>query len=923
MKNRKETKAAALRNAELIREEKSRRSEELRGMDPVQRKAAQASDRAIAKADALAQKNQRKIAMKSMTSSERRNCKRETRIFRKVKNRRRRAVGWAITGGVVIVLVIFATPFVADISRVFKMDVDSTTAEGVDARVYSQAVSQQIADEGLVLLKNEEGILPLDGGKVNVFGFTSFNLRYGGGGSGGADQSQAIPLYEALEMEGVQYNTDLHQTMVDNGAKTTSSNASGLIQVVSSMFLASGEDEIAPDYLTDDVMANAVAFSHTAMMVIGNDGVESQDFTAEQLRLTDTQIAMLDRITADFDNVILVVNSGNQMELGFLDQYPQIKGAIWIGTPGPGGGVSLAKTLAGEVNPSGRLTSTYAYDVESAPAAKNFGNFKYDNASRGFINYEEGIYVGYRYYETVYEGDEVGYQQAVQFPFGFGLSYTDFDWVVSEPVIDGQTLSVDVSVTNTGARAGKDVVEVYYSAPYIPGGIEKSAIELGGYAKTSMLEPGASETLTLTLALRDMASWDGAGGGGYVLDGGNYSLYVSRNIHEPVRSFEFAIDETKVFKSDAVTGADLENRFDYASGDLTFLSRADWDATYPDPANRSFTASDDLLDQMQTLSSNLADGTVKPIDGEIPTYGAHNDLRLEDMKGLQYDDPQWELFLDQFSSNDLVQLFSRGAYSTHAIPRLGIPSATLLDGPAGLNSFFSKMTAASFPTAVVVASTWNDQLAYALGEAIGLEANAYGVQGWYAPGMNIQRTAMGGRNFEYYSEDPVLSGKIGASMVAGAQDQGVLTFMKHFVLNEQETNARTGVNVFVDEQALREIYMKSFEITVKEGGANGAMSSFIHVGPKWSGGNPELLQDVLRTEWGFDGLVSTDAVLGSFMDPAQAATSGNELMLAPLSTPTVRTTFTALNNDPVGIGNALRDRAHQISYSLLQTDLFQ
>lgn len=920
MATRKDIKAAAVEAAEQNREQAKARAEELAAMDPATRKAAKASDKAAAKAAKAADKAERKAAWAQMTRKERRANKREARIHRKVANRRRRGIGWGITAGVVALVIILAVPFVGDLSRLFQMDVDSETAAGEDARVYAQAVSSQIADEGLVLLKNEEDLLPLEGGKVNVFGFASYNLRYGGGGSGGADQSLAITLFEALEQQGIEYNPDLDQTMIDSGATAAISNNTGLVDVVSSMTSGSTEDEIAPEYLTDEVMANATSFSSTALVVLGNDGVEAQDFTAQQLRLTDNQIALLDRITADFDDVVVVINSGNQMELGFLDDYPQIKSAMWIGTPGPFGAVSLAKALSGEVNPSGRLSNTYAYSVESAPSTVNFGDFKYDNADRGFINYEEGIYVGYRYYETVYEGDEAAYAQAVQFPFGFGLSYTDFDWNVAEPVIDDESISVTVQVTNAGSLAGKDVVEVYYSAPYIEGGIEKSAIELGGYVKTSLLDPGATETLTVSFATADMASW---GDGAYVLDAGDYTLQVSRDIHNPVQTFDFTIDETKTITADPVTGTELSNQFDYAEGDITYLSRADWAGTYPNADNRNYTASDELLAQMPTLSQSLADGTVEPTEGEIPTYGASNGLQLSDMQGLDFNDPQWDLFLDQFTAGELVAMTSQGAWRTAEIPRLGIPSAVLLDGPAGLNSFFTKMTAAAYPTAVVLASTWNDALAYALGEAVGLEANAYGVQGWYAPGMNIQRTAMGGRNFEYYSEDPVLSGKIAAATVMGAQDQGVLTFMKHFVLNDQEINARSGVNVFVSEQALREVYLKPFEITVKEGGANGAMSSFIHVGPKWSGGNPELLQNVLRDEWGFEGVVSTDAVLAAFMDPAQAAMNGNELMLTPIPNSAARTTLRALSADPVGMGNALRDRVHQTTYSLLQTDLFE
>ncbi len=923
MKSRKDIKAEAVAQAETAKAKRQEREEELAPLPAKERRAARNADKTAAKRQAASEKAARKATRKSMSRAEKRQDKREARNFRKVKNRPRRLVGWGIAASIILLIGIMATPFVSDAARLFQVDVDSSTAEGEDARVYAQAVSAQISDEGLILLQNEGDLLPLSNPKVNVFSFASFNLRYGGGGSGGADLSRAVPFYEALERSGIDYNKDLYQTMVEAGASESTSNSTGLVQVLGAMLGDSEEDEIAPDYLTEDVLENAKAHSHTAVLVFGNDGVESQDFTAEQLRITNNQEALLDKVSANFDDIVLIVNSGNQMELGFLNDYPQIKSVIWIGTPGPSGGVALAKTLIGENNPSGRLTDTYVYDVESAPSTVNFSNFKYDNADRGFFNYEEGIYVGYRYYETRYEGDEAAYDQVVQFPFGFGLSYTDFDWDISDPVITDETVSVDVKVTNTGDLAGKDVVEVYYSAPYFAGGPEKASTVLAGYNKTSLLEPGASEILNVTFNVDDMASWDTQGGGGYVLDAGDYKLYVSTDVHSPVQTFDFQIDETKRITADSTTGAELENRFEYADGDLTYLSRSDWEGTYPNAETRNYTASQEVLEGMPTLSERLADGSVEKTEGTVPTYGAANGLRLEDMKGLEFDDPQWDLFLDQFTAGEMAQMLSAGAYSTVEMPRLGIPSTTLLDGPAGLNSFFTKINAASFPTAVVVASTWNNALAYALGEAVGLEANAYGVQGWYAPGINIHRTAMGGRNFEYFSEDPLLAGKMSAAMVAGAEDQDVITFVKHFALNEQETNARSGVNVFLDEQALREIYIKPFEITVKEGNASGAMSSFVHIGTKWSGGNPELLQDVLRDEWGFDGIVSTDAVIGSFMDPAEAAMNGNELMLAPLSSATLRTTIKALNADPVGMGNALRDRTHQTAYTILQTDLFE
>lgn len=913
MATRKEIKRDAVARAQELRAARRARRAELKAMSPQDRKSAKAADKLAAREAKKSAKQERAAARAEMSRAERREDKRRARINRKVEHRPRRAIGWGVTGVAVIAIGALVAPFASSIGFLMSIEYDSSSPAGEAARANALQVSEDISDEGVVLLKNDENVLPLADDSLNVFSFASFNLILGGGGSGGSNQSQAVPFYDALADQGITVNPDLKATMEEAGAKTVTGGANGLVQIAGAMLGGGDDGEPAPEYLTDDVMAQAAEFSGTALVVVGNDGVEGQDMSPEQLRLTDEQRELFDKVTATFDDVVVVVNSGNQLELGFLDEYPQIKAAVWIGTPGPRGAVSLAKVLTGDVNPSGRLTDTYAYDVTSAPAVANVGDFDYANTKRSFLDYEESIYVGYRYYETRYEGDEAGYEQAVQFPFGHGLSYTTFSQEATAPRIDDETVSVDVTVTNTGDVAGKDVVQVYFSAPYTPGGIEKSAVELAGYAKTSMLEPGASETVTVTFDVRDMASWDTEGHGAYLLEAGTYEISVRSDVHTPLAQFEHVVAQDVVYGTDADTGHELTNRFGYAEGDLTYLSRADWEGTFPQAPEDGTTASDELLARM--------DPEFEPATGETPTYGADNDLVLADLEGLDYDDPRWEEFLDQLTLDEQIDLFAKGAYRTQAVDRLGIPAMDLLDGPAGLNSLFSPLEAAAYPTQIVVASTWNDELAYALGEAVGTEANAYDIEGWYAPGMNLHRTALGGRDFEYFSEDPYLSGKMSAAMVSGAESKGVLTFMKHFALNEQEVNARSGVNVFVDEQAMRELYLKPFEITVKDADPTGAMSSFINIGGVWAGGNEQLLQDVLRGEWGFDGVVSTDAVLGAWMDPGLAARYGNDLMLAMLPG-SDKATKAAIDQDPVGVGNALRDRVHTILYTVLQTNLF-
>ncbi|MWB97753.1 glycoside hydrolase family 3 N-terminal domain-containing protein [Agromyces seonyuensis] len=915
MATRKELKQAAKVRLAAEKAAKLQRKNELAAMSPDDRKAAKAADREAAKSAKTARTAERKAARASSSRAERREAKRAERAYRRLKARPRRIAGWGVGAVAVVGIVALAAPYASGIGRLTSIAFTDDTPEAAAARAAAAPVSEAISDEGIVLLENEDGVLPLTDGAVNVFSFASFNLQMGGGGSGGAANADAPTLFEALQAQGVAYNEDLYATMEEAGAKHEAGASNAFVQIAGGLLGAGGSGEPAPDYLTDVVMAQAAEYSDTAIVVVGDIGSEGSDFTADRLRLSDTQTALLDRVSASIPNVVVIVNSGNQMELGFLQDYPAIKAALWIGAPGPAGTTSLAKVLTGAVNPSGRLTDTYAYDVESAPATENLGNHTYDNVARSFLDYEEGIYVGYRYYETRYEGDGAGYAAAVQYPFGHGLSYTTFDWQAAEPVVTDETATLDVTVSNTGDTAGKDVVQAYFSAPYTPGGIEKSAIELAGFAKTSLLEPGASETVTITFDVRDMSSWSEEAGA-YVLEPGTYGIDVSRNVHEPVASFETVVADEVVYTTDDATGTELANQFADASGELTTLSRDDWEGTWPAAPEAGTVASDELLAFM--------DPALEPVTtGAAPTYGAENGLQLEDLEGLGYDDPKWGEFLDQLTLDEQIDLFSYGAYRTVAVERLGIPAITLLDSPAGLNSLFSPLDSARYPAEIVIAATWNDELAYAVGESVAAEAKAVGVDVWYAPGMNLHRTPMGGRDFEYFSEDPLLSGKMGAAMVSGSEDNGVPTTMKHFALNDQEVAARSGINVFASEQTLRELYLRPFEITVKESPVSGVMSSFINIGGNWAGGYDNLLIGVLRDEWGFEGFVSTDAVLGSWMDPVQAVLGGNDLFLSALNpSSSVSALRDAAETDPIGIGDGLRDRVHAVLFTMLKTNQF-
>jgi len=892
-------------------EKRKARQQELANMPAEQKRAGQRQDKEQRKAA----KKERALAIKAMPKAEQKLARQHDKYYRKLETRTRRY----IINGLLLALLVYAVfaiaPFWSDISDLMTLELTTDTPEAQAALAHGEEVAEMISDEGIVLLKNEDNVLPLQDPKINVFGFQALNFRLGGGGSGGSDMSRAVSFYAGLANAGIEYNPDLYAFYTADESQLMEEKSTGVGQVIDMMMGKEFPNEPAIDYLTDDVIKQAQAYSPTALIVLASSSVEASDAELEQLRLSENERALIEKVADNFDNVIIIVNAGNALELGFLNDYPSLKAALWVGTPGTRGANSLGKTLAGQLNPSGRLVDTYAYDAGSNPASVNFGDYDYTNIEgMSFLNYQESIYIGYRFYETFYQGDEAGYWDAVQFPFGYGLSYTDFEWIIANHTFDSKNISVTVNVTNTGDMPGKDVVQVYFSAPYYPGGIEKSAIELAGYAKTSLLEPGASENVTITFPTRDMSSYDMNVEQAYVLEAGEYQIHVSKTVHTHIETLTYTVDETVVYNEDDATGTAIVNQFDYAQGGLTYLSRNDWTGTYPTTADMVFAAPQGVVDAFAAQPAK--------VDGTMPLTGADNGIMLADLKGLDYDDPLWENYLDQFTVEEMKLLISNGAYRTLPVERLGLPASVLLDGPAGINFFFKSNTTAAYPTEVVIASTWNDELAYIMGEAVGAEANAYGVHGWYAPGMNIHRSPQGGRNFEFFSEDPLLSGRMSANMVSGAQSKDIIVFMKHFILNEQEINARSGLAVWANEQAIREIYLRPFEITVKEGHVTGVMSSFIHVGHKWAGGNPELLNNVLRDEWGFVGIVSTDAVLGGWMDLNLAIRNGNDLMLAILATPQERYFDELYAEDPVGVTQGARERVHNICYSILEyTDL--
>lgn len=625
--NNAELKKSIKNELSSEREERRKRKAQLSALSPEAIGTAKAQDKLLRTSD----KKAYRAALEKMTKEEKHTAKKHDKIKRRILRRPMTLSIWAVVLCVVVFAASSIVPIVMNMQKLGSAVFNVDSPEGDAARENGKVVAEAISDEGIVLLKNTDNLLPLTNGKINVFGVAAYNMRYGGGGSGGADQSAAINLFTGLENAGIEYNTvlnDFYLARKDTGGQA---NATGIIQVAASMMGKGNPDEPEIGYLSQDVLQNAQEYSSTAMIVLGSDGVEAADFATETLRLTANKKALVELVANKFENVIVVINAGNTMELGFLEEYPSVKSALWIGTPGPYGCNSLGKIIAGEVNPSGRLVDTYAYDVTSSPASVNFGDYKYNNIKgMSFINYNEGIYIGYRYYETFYKGDEAGYAKAVQFQFGYGLSYTDFEWETTDFTADSDVIELEVKVTNTGKLPGKDVVQAYFSAPYTEGGTEKSSIELAGYAKTGLLAAGESETVKISFATKDMASYDMNTEEAYVLDAGNYEIKTARNVHDIMDTNTYTVDKTVVYDTDEVTGTPIENRFDYADGALSYLSRSDWAGTYPDNTNLNYAASQEVIDAHKAKPEK---GT-----GNLPTTGANNKIMLADMKGLALND---------------------------------------------------------------------------------------------------------------------------------------------------------------------------------------------------------------------------------------------------------------------------------------------
>ena len=775
-------------------------------------------------------------------------------------------------------------------------------------------VAEEIMEDGIVLLKNES-LLPLnETKKLNIFGWESINPAYGGAGSGGInDLYDIVSLNQGLENAGFSINQELVDFYNNYGAD----NPEMSIQKQSWTL-----PEPPVDTYSDELIKSAKEYSDVAVVVLSrkageghndipmdvrkaaydNNSDEYDDFPEGEhyLQLSQTERDMVDMVCSNFDNVIVVYNGANQFELGFADEYPQIKSVVWCPGTGNVGFNALGKVFSGEVNPSGKTPDTFIYDMTTAPWWNNAEKTEYTNLADmavegmnagtaqvyapAFTNYVEGIYVGYKYYETAAQEGAIDYDKTVQYPFGYGLSYTEFEQKMGElEEKDGQ-ISVDVEVTNTGDVAGKDVVEVYYKPPYTNGGIEKSSANLIEFAKTDLLQPGESQIVTVTFSIEDMASYDENNAKAYVLEKGDYVISINSDSHTVLDQKTYTADKDVVYKEENKRASDdtaATNVFEDAKGDVTYLSRADHFANYEEAtaAPASAELGEPYVSEYH-LNSNFDKTTYLNDEDVMPTTGADNGLTLADMRDADYDDPRWEKLLDQLTVDEMANMIAMAGYQTAAMDSVGKVATLDFDGPAAINNNFTGVGSIGFPIEVVVASTWNKELAQAWGECMGKISQEMGAEGWYAPGMNTHRTAFGARNYEYFSEDGVLAGNMGAKAVEGARKYGVYSYIKHFAL--YEGNAKM-VSAWSNEQAIREIYLKPFEISVKQGGANAVMVSWSFLGDKWTGESSNLMNTVLRDEWGFRGMALTDFFRNNghgFMNADAALANGVDAMLS-------------------------------------------
>ena len=839
---------------------------------------------------------------------------------------------------------------------------------------YGLALTQQVEAEGAALLMNNNNALPLAAdAKVSTFSSSSVNLVYGGTGSGNIDASTADTLRTALEKVGVTVNPTLWDFYTVGAGKDYARSKSGTVAKSSEVTA-----EVPWDVYTDEVKDSVAQYGDAAIVTLSRVGGEGADLSygeVNYLALDENEKAMLQNVAEMKKNgtvkkTIVLINSANALQVDFLknNEY-DIDAALWIGDVGISGINAVAEILTGKVNPSGSLVDTYCYDNFSAPAMWNFTPTTYEGYVEGgdvsakaksYMIYQEGIYVGYKYYETRYEDFVTGngnagdyaYGDIVAYPFGYGMSYTNFDisdMNVSYNAAD-DTYTVTVKVTNTGDMAGKKTVQVYVQSPYTDydkeNGVEKSAVSLVGFGKTGMIEPGASETLSMTVNKRDIASYDTYGAGTYILDAGDYYFTAATDAHNAVNNIlaakgytvestngkmtadgnadltytwtEDALDTTTYATSE--NGTAITNQLSNADPNLyegieetvTWLSRSDWNGTLPTETVK-LTLTELLKKDLQDIRYDAADYE----SVEMPTLGAKNGVKLYDMIGLDYNDPKWDELLDQMTFDEMNSLIGDAFHWTMPVKSVEAPGTRDENGPQGLTASLlssdkSQLTATAFTSEDVMAATFNTEIMTEIGKVIGNNCLEADIACLYGPGNNIHRTPYGGRNFEYYSEDGFLSGMMSAYEVKAIQDKGVHVVMKHFALNDCEQD-RIGLGVWLNEQAAREVYLKAFQAPVEVGNANGVMIAYTRWGAVWSGGNYGLVTGILRNEWGCDGMVITDNVLTQYVNGPDGVLAGVSIYDAMMSF--VTDTLPKYKNDPV-IVTAMREACHHNLYAI-------
>ena len=808
-------------------------------------------------------------------------------------------------------------------------------------------LAKEVQSEAITMLKNDDSNLPLSNKKVNVFGWGSTNPVYGGTGSGSmSDQYETVSMLDGMKQAGIETNSELTKLYTDYRKDRP------MVAMWSQDWTL---PEVPAKQYSDKLISDAKDFSDEAVITITRVGGEGADLPTNMkakgitynnnskdyedfkdgehfLQLSQTERDMIDLVTKNFKKVTLVYNGANAFQFDFLSQYPQIKSVVWCPPAGQTGFSALGEVLAGETNPSGKTSDTFLKDLTKSVSYNNFGKFEYTNmadkaakykgftgddvtAIPGFVNYSEGIYVGYKFYETASDEGLINYDDTVAFPFGYGLSYTSFDQKLDSVKYKGGKVTVTATVTNTGDKAGKDVVEAYYNPPYTDGGIEKASKNLAGFEKTKELQPGESQKVTVKFDDDDMASYDYKGAKAYVLEKGDYDISIQSDSHHVIDHKAITVKDTVTYDSDSNThNGDktvATNQFDDVAGDVTYLSRADHFANYKEAtaAPTNFKMSDKAKETFYN-NSNYDPKKFDKDSDKMPTTGAKNGLKLSDMYGKDYDDADWDKLLDQLTFDDMDNLIANGGYGTQAVKSVGKIQLTDADGPASLNNNFTGVGSIGFPASTAFACTWNKDLAKQFGEMIGDMAHDMHVAGWYAPAMNIHRNAFSGRTFEYFSEDSLLSGVMASSEISGAKSKGVYSFMKHFALNDQETKRTEMLCTWTNEQAMREIYLKPFEMSVKEGGAQAVMSSFNYIGNTYAGADSALLQTVLRDEWGFKGFVLTDYFGGyGYQNADQEVRAGNDSMLA-----TTKITNHITDKSATSV-KAMRQAAHNILYT--------